>query len=112
MAKEKEVAEQPEKEAPLAVDDKAETPKKKDGPQRAPLAAALHTAKGPAPVADRARAVAAMQREIGNARVANALAGTEPAAMPETEAPGKKNIPEPGSVKASDAETGKRAKQP
>ena len=112
MAKAKEVAEQPEKEAPLVVDDKADTPKKKDAPQRATAVAAALNPKAQAPAVERARAVTAMQREIGNARVANVLGGAEAAAPPEKQTAIPKMAPETGAAKAADAETRERIKQP
>lgn len=106
MGKTKEIADQTEPEMPRpAVDERTEEPHKQDTPPHATGIQALskapdkHVAK-----AEKARTVAALQREIGNARVAKALAKPEAAtieAQPKTEA-------DRGATKAVDFEAKER----
>jgi tetratricopeptide (TPR) repeat protein len=85
MPRSKTLVEVAEKPAPSpAVDDKHETPDKKDGPHTAQATAAeaadlLQEEKPAATATARARTVAALQRKLGNTRLAKML-GKAPAA--------------------------------
>jgi hypothetical protein len=106
MAKDKDVTQHAEHEMPHpTVDDKAEAPHKQDAPRKASgNDAHLKTADKQISTAEKAKAVVAMQREIGNARVAKALAKSE-AAKNDSQA---KPEAERGATKSVDAEATER----
>jgi hypothetical protein len=96
--KDKEMAEQPEKAPPPAVDVKKAAPEKEDGPRKATEAVGLLAAADQrAMAAERARKMAAMQRTMGNARLARVLEGAKaknpgegPAKPPSAPGPGER----------------------
>ena len=106
MVKTKEVTDQNEHEMhPPTVDDKTEAPHKQDAPRKASVTDPhLKTADKQISKAEKAKAVVAMQREVGNARVAKALAKSEAA---KTEHPPKVDA-DRGATKAVDTEAQER----